>query len=194
MPQKKMATLRYFGRFKGEFGYLRAVVRYDKTRKFIITPLVITKDQLSRLDTTGGIKEAESNADKILHCNLKRYTQYVWHVVKPLLTSGEFDTIPSERLSTAIINYKKAEEAAAQRRCEERAAEEFQRQSEFAKTRGHEIHSISPREFADLNKKLQETLTPEEYAQLWEMPQWKKDYIEERRNEALRAEEGENDE
>lgn len=163
-----MATLRFFGRFKGEFGYLRAVVRYDKTRKFIITPLVITKDQLSRLDTAGGIHDPQNDADIILHNNLKRYAQYVWSVVNPLLAAGEFDTTPSEHLSTAIINFKKAEEAAAQRRCEERAEAEFQRRAAEAKANGHELHRLSPEEFRNLTAKLKATLTPEEYAALWE--------------------------
>ena len=111
MRRKKKPSLRYFARFKGNFGYLRAVINNGSKRKYVLTPLVITAEQLTRLDRSGHINQPQNNADHILEGRLREYTNYIWQTVNPLLASGEFDAMPSEHLTTAILNTKKAEEA-----------------------------------------------------------------------------------
>lgn len=199
MARKKKPTLRYFARFKEDFGYLRAVIRNGSTRKYVLTPLVITADQLARLDTSGHINQPQGDTDYLLEGRLREYTTYIWQTVNPLLESGEFDAMPSEHLTTAILNTKKAEEARREKELEEQAEEEFRRQAEFAKRYGVTLNRHSQAEFAKLQEKLTAELTPEQYAEIWATPQWKKDYIEEQRQAYLNrhkgtgAEEGEPD-
>lgn len=189
MATKKKPTLRYFARFKEDFGYLRAVIRYRNVRKYVLTPLVITAEQLTRLDSAGYINQPQSKADLILDGRLREYTNYIWQTVNPLLASGEFDATPSEYLTTAILNTKKAEEARMERELAEYSEARFKEEAEFAKRAGVTLNRVSPNEFARLQEELKKNLTPEEYAALWEMPQWKKDYIAEQRRKAMEGEE-----
>lgn len=189
MARKKKPTLRYFARFKEDFGYLRAVIRNGSTRKYVLTPLVITAEQLTRLDSAGHINQPQSNADLILEGRLREYTNYIWQTVNPLLASGEFDAMPSEHLTTAILNTKKAEEARRERELAEYSEARFKEEAEFAKQYGVTLNRVSPNEFARLQEELKKKLTPEEYAALWEMPQWKKDYIAEQRRKAMEGKE-----
>lgn len=167
---KKKPTLRYFARFTEDFGYLRAVVRYDTTRKYILTPMVISQDQIKRLDTSGHIHPITNDKDIRIDGQLREFTGYVWQTVKPLIESGEFSTIPSEKLTSAIFRTKEEEETKRYKRLEAKAEEHFQRKAEEAKARGHELHSLSVEEFIKLTKELKERLTPEEYAALWQHP------------------------
>lgn len=189
MATKKKPTLRYFARFKEDFGYLRAVIRYGNVRKYVLTPLVITAEQLTRLDSAGYINQPQSNADLILDGRLREYTNYIWKTVNPLLASGEFDVTPSEYLTTAILNTKKAEEARRERELAEYSEARFKEEAGFAKRSDVTLNRVSPNEFARLQEELKKNLTPEEYAALWEMPQWKKDYIAEQRRKAMEGEE-----
>ena len=116
MPQKAMPSLRYFARFKEDFGYLRAVIRNGYTRKYILTPLVINRDQLSRLNTLGYIDPVQGVEDMRLGGRLREYTAYVWQVVTPLIESGEFDAVPSRQLTNRIFATKKAEDEARSQR------------------------------------------------------------------------------
>lgn len=167
MAKEKKPTLRYFARFKEDFGYLRAVIRYGETRKYILTPMVITKAQLARLDSAGHIR-IESQEDGMLETRLREYTGYIWQTVNPLIASGGFAAMPSELLTTAIINTKKDEEEKRQERVNAMAAATFQRKAEEAKQRDHELHSLTADEFKRLVKELKATLSPEEYKALWE--------------------------
>lgn len=189
MARKKKPTLRYFARFKEDFGYLRAVIRYESTRKYVLTPLVITAEQLTRLDSAGHISQPQSNADHILEGRLSEYTNYIWQTVNPLLASGEFDAMPSTLLTTAILNTKKAEEARRERELAEYSEARFKEEAEFAKQHGVTLNRVSPNEFARLQEELKKKLTPEEYAALWGMPQWGKDYIAEQRRKAMEGKE-----
>lgn len=189
MARKKKPTLRYFARFKEDFGYLRAVIRNGSTRKYVLTPLVITVEQLTRLDSAGHINQPQSNADHILEGRLREYTNYIWQTVNPLLASEEFDAMPSTLLTTAILNTKKAEEARRERELAEYSEAQFQKEAEFAKQYGVTLNRVSPNEFARLQEELKKKLTPEEYAALWEMPQWKRDYIAEQRRKAMEGKE-----
>lgn len=177
--------MRYFARFKEDFGYLRAVIRYESTRKYVLTPLVITAEQLTRLDSAGHINKPQSNADHILEGRLREYTNYIWQTVNPLLASGEFDAMPSTLLTTAILNTKKAEEARRERELAEYSEARFKEETEFAKQYGVTLNRVSPNELARLQEELKKKLTPEEYAALWEMSQWEKDYIAEQRRKAM---------
>lgn len=189
MARKKKPTLRYFARFKEDFGYLRAVIRYESTRKYVLTPLVITAEQLTRLDSAGHINQPQSNADHILEGRLREYTNCIWQTVNPLLASGEFDAMPSTLLTTAILNTKKAEEARRERELAEYSEARFKEEAEFAKQYGVTLNRVSPNELARLQEELKKKLTPEEYAALWGMPQWKKDYIAEQRRKAMEGKE-----
>ena len=129
MSKEKKPTLRYFARFKEDFGYLRAVVRYGTTRKYVLTPMVVTKAQLTRLDSAGYINQPQSKADLILDGRLREYTNYIWQTVNPLLASGEFDAVPSRQLTNRILATKKAEDEARRQRTEARAEATFQRKA-----------------------------------------------------------------
>lgn len=111
MTYKIRPTLRYFARFTGEYGRLRAVVRYSITRKNITTPLIISKAQLSRLDSSGHINDPQSDEDFILLGRLREYTRYIWMTVNPLLDSGEFYDISSDELMARILATRESEEA-----------------------------------------------------------------------------------
>lgn len=99
---KKKPTLHYYARFKEEFGYLHAVIRSGTTRKCITTPLVITAEQLPRLDTSGYISNP-TEGDLLLDGRLHRFTPIVWSVVNPLIANGEFANIPSQTLTAKIL-------------------------------------------------------------------------------------------
>lgn len=167
MVKEKKPTLRYFARFKEDFGYLRAVIRYDGARKYILTPMVVTKAQLQRLESAGHIR-IESGEDVMLETRLREYTTYIWKTVNPLIASGGFAAMPSERLTTAILNTKKGEEEKRQQRVNAVADAEFQRKAKEAAERGHELHRLTVKEFESMVKELKATLTPEEYKALWE--------------------------
>ena len=104
MAAKKKPTLRYFAQFKGNFGYLRAIARNEEIRKSILTPLVINRDQLSRLNTLGYIAPVQGVEDMRLNGRLREYTATAWGVFNELLAAGTFATTPSESISTAIFN------------------------------------------------------------------------------------------
>ena len=129
MSKEKKPTLRYFARFKENFGYLHAVIRYGTTRKYVLTPLVITAEQLTRLDSAGYINQPQSKADLILDGRLREFTAYVWQVVTPLIEAGEFDAVPSGQLTNRILATKKAEDEARSQRTEARAGATFQRKA-----------------------------------------------------------------
>lgn len=104
MPQKAKPSLRYFARFKGNFGYLRATARNREIRKTILTPLVINRDQLSRLNTLGYIDPVQGVEDMRLDGRLREYTATAWEVLNAMLAAGTFATTPAESISTAILN------------------------------------------------------------------------------------------
>lgn len=96
--------MRYFARFKEDFGYLRATARNGEIRKSIVTPLVINRDQLSRLNTLGYIDPVQGEEDMRLDGRLREYTATAWEVFNELLAAGTFATTPAESISTAIFN------------------------------------------------------------------------------------------
>lgn len=102
-----MPSLRYFARFKGNFGYLRATARNGEIRKSILTPLVITREQLTRLNTLGHIDPVQGVEDMRLGNRLREYTATAWEVFKAMLAAGTFATTPAEHISTAILNQHK---------------------------------------------------------------------------------------
>ena len=111
MRQKKWPSLRYFAKFRGDFGYLRAIARNGEIRKSIVTPLVITREQLSRLNSLGHLDPmAPTIEDVRLEGRLREYTATAWEVINTLIASGEFATFPSEKISTAIMQLNKAKE------------------------------------------------------------------------------------
>lgn len=113
MAKLKRPTLRYYARFKEDYGYLRAVIRYKERRKYITTPLIIAKGQLDRLDTSGHIIMM-NREDIVLENHLKEFTAYIWETVTPLIDSGRFADITSAELSAAILDmFKKKRKNAA---------------------------------------------------------------------------------
>lgn len=105
-----MPSLRYFARFRGNFGYLRATARNGEIRKSILTPLVINRDQLSRLNTIGRIDPVQSVEDMRLATRLREYTATAWEVLNALIADGAFATTPAESISTAILDRHKSKE------------------------------------------------------------------------------------
>jgi hypothetical protein len=110
MPQKAMPSLRYFARFKGNFGYLRATARNGEIRKSILTPLVITREQLKRLNTRGYIDPVQGVEDMRLDGRLREYTATAWEVFNALIAAGTFAPTPAEHISTAILNRHKGKQ------------------------------------------------------------------------------------
>ena len=102
MPQDKVPTLRYFTRFRGNYGRVRAVIRKGLTRKTIVSAIIIAKEQLPRLESVGGIYPIKNDADFLLHSRLQNFTALVWRVVKPLMDSGDFGRMPGTAISAAI--------------------------------------------------------------------------------------------
>ena len=112
---KKQATLRYFTQFRLPVGHVRAVVRYGKTRRFITTPIAITKQMLPALnsagyvdfgklprDANGAIPQEIKNRAIMLHGQLRTYTAVVWRVVMPLIEQARFKEIESRKLGDKI--------------------------------------------------------------------------------------------
>lgn len=116
MQQNKVPTLRYFARFRGDYGRVRAVIRKGLTRKTIVSALVIDKEQLQRLESAGGIYPIMNDADFLLHSRLQDFTALVWRVVKPLMDSGDFDRMPGTAIRAAIEREYEATMKASYRR------------------------------------------------------------------------------
>lgn len=159
--------MRYFTRFESAFGYLRAVVRSGGVRKYILTPIVVTKEQLTRFDRSGHI-QIQTQEDAMLETRLRDFTQCVWEVVNPLIASGEFATMRAELLTTAILNHKREVDAQRQAKANAMAEATFQRKAEEAAKKGHTLHTHTPKEFEAIVAKLKKALTPEEWKALWE--------------------------
>lgn len=158
MAKIKRPTLRYYARFKEDYGYLRAVIRYKERRKYITTPLIIAKGQLDRLDTSGHIIMM-NREDIVLENHLKEFTAYIWETVTPLIDSGRFADITSAELSAAILDtFKKKEE---ERRMRNRAVLDI-----INKRQQRITYTIE--QWLELTKKLRSMLPPEELKRLWE--------------------------
>lgn len=160
-------TLRYFARFKGDTGYLRAVVRYDGHRKYLTTPIVITRTQLPRLKSFGRIVHAD-DLDAKLDGQLLRFSDYILQTAKPLIDSGEFAALSGKELGRMVMATKEKEESRHRHRSLEMAEREFGRRAEDALYRGRVLQGIDIALFNDLIKQLKEQLTPEEYREIWE--------------------------
>lgn len=116
MPKNKVPTLRYFARFRGDYGRVHAVIRKGLTRKTIVSAIVIAKEQLPRLESVGGIYPITDDADFLLHSRLQDFTELVWRVVKPLMDSGDFDRMPGTAIRAAIEREYEATMKASYRR------------------------------------------------------------------------------
>lgn len=116
MPQDKVPTLRYFTRFRGDYGRVHAVIRKGLTRKTIVSAINISKEQLPRLESVGGIYPITDDADFLLHSRLQDFTELVWRVVKPLMDSGDFDRMPGTAIRAAIEREYEATMKASYRR------------------------------------------------------------------------------
>lgn len=128
-----MPSLRYFARFKGNFGYLRATARNGEIRKSILTPLVITREQLSRLNTLGHIAPVQGIEDMKLDGRLREYTATAWEVFNAMLAAGTFATTPAEHISTAILERHK-----------EKQRERYKR---LLATSGYDVDKMPPEAF-----------------------------------------------
>lgn len=128
-----MPSLRYFARFKGNFGYLRATARNGEVRKSILTPLVISREQLKRLNTLGYIAPVQGVEDMRLDGRLREYTATAWEVLNAMLAAGTFATTPSESISTAILNRHK-----------EKQKERYKR---MLANSGHDVDKMPPEAF-----------------------------------------------
>lgn len=160
---RKIKSLRYFARFRGDYGYLRAIITYQGQRKYILAPYTITTDQLARLHCSGRIKNPKTDSDLILMGRLRDYTSYVWQVVNPLIASGDYTDISSEELSDRIENAMKEGRERNLKRATDRAEKDFLQRT------GKAISRIEPQDFARIIEDLKKKLTPEEYAALWVM-------------------------
>lgn len=116
MANKIKPRLRYFARFTEDFGYLRAYVRNGKFRKYILTPIVVSRDQVAKLDTAGSMAKMETVDDVRIDARLREYTQIVWQTVTPLIESGAFDAMTGEQLTSAIFRAKKEYDRESTRR------------------------------------------------------------------------------
>ena len=159
-------TLRYFARFSGDFGNLRAVVRYNGKVKYVTTPLVIYRNQLPRLKSFGRIIHT-NDADALLDGRLLRYTSYIMQVAKTLVDNGTFAATSSADFAAMVLATKEKTEGDHARRSEALAEANFKRRAEEAARRGHKLQSIDFEDLKSLIKRLKDTLTPAEYEALW---------------------------
>lgn len=95
-------SVRYYARFRGAQGFLRAVIRYESARKYITTDIPITSSQLTRLDTSGRMERVCTSADKVLSAQLQAFNTAVWSVVAPLLDNGTFAETSSDILDREV--------------------------------------------------------------------------------------------
>lgn len=167
MAKEQKPTLRYFARFKEDFGYLRAVIRYGNVRKYVLTPLVIHRAQLDRLNTAGHIR-IETEEDMMLEARLRQYTACAEPIIAGLISTGEFEAFPSEYLTTAIISAYRGQEQTRYQHQEAMAKATYQQKVAEAAARGSELNCHNLQEFKRLKRELKSTLSPEEYAALWE--------------------------
>ena len=160
-------ALRYFARFSGDFGNLRAVVRYNGKVKYVTTPLVIYRNQLPRLKSFGRIVHTD-DLDAKLDGQLLRFSDYILQTAKPLIDSGKFAALSGKELGRMVMATKEKVESNHRHRSLEMAEREFGRRAEDALYRGRVLQGIDIALFNDLIKQLKEQLTPEEYREIWE--------------------------
>ena len=159
-------ALRYFARFSGDFGNLRAVVRSNGKVKYVTTPLVIYRNQLPRLKSFGRIIHT-NDADALLDGRLLRYTSYIMQVAKTLVDNGTFAATSSADFAAMVLATKEKTEGDHARRSEAMAEATLKRKAEEAARRGHKLQSIDFEDLKSLIKRLKDTLTPAEYEALW---------------------------
>lgn len=101
MTRKIKPSVRYYARIRGPQGYLRAVIRYGASRKYITTDVWITQSQLARLDTSGSLK-VHTQMDKEVNNALHECNAAIWGVVLPLVESGQFAETTSDAIDRAV--------------------------------------------------------------------------------------------
>lgn len=100
---KQALSIRYFGRFRGYVGKLRAVVRYGNARKFVKTPFAIDRERLQRLNSRGYFEQPQE-ADALFLGRLTRFSMSIRAIALPLIGSDTFATTTSEAMSAAVNN------------------------------------------------------------------------------------------
>lgn len=93
--------MRYYARFRGEQGYLRAVLRLGKVRKYITTDICVTSKQLARIESSGEVR-VRTAPDKELSGKLEKCNKAIWGVITPLLEAGAFTSTPSDTLDREV--------------------------------------------------------------------------------------------
>lgn len=114
MPYNARPRLRYFTRFKGDLGYLRACITAGQVRKHITSPIILNRQQAARLDTLGGLKEVKTLEDATKVNQIKRFTAAVW-LTLTRISEGQHKTMPdlseisTSQLANEIVSTYKGE-------------------------------------------------------------------------------------
>lgn len=100
---KSSFNLRYYARFIGDYGRLRAVIRRNGIRKFITTPVLISRQQFENLCSSGEVVTLITSEDFSLQERLNEVTALIREVVTPLIESGSFDSTRSALITRALF-------------------------------------------------------------------------------------------
>lgn len=101
---KPTPRIRYFTRFRGEYGYIYALLRFYKTRKTINTKIIISREQTKRFCSDGSFLPSESRVDdcRELGNTLDSYTRYALKVVREMVANNTFAEIPGKSIPAMI--------------------------------------------------------------------------------------------
>lgn len=101
---KPTPRIRYFTRFRGEYGYIYALLRFYKTRKTINTKIIISREQAKRLCSDGSFLPSESSVDdcRELGNKLDSYTRNALKVVGGMVANNTFAETSGESIPAMI--------------------------------------------------------------------------------------------
>lgn len=100
---KPTPRIRYFTRFRGEYGYIYALLRFYKTRKTINTKIIISREQAKRFCSDGSFLPPTTIDDCELECvTLDKYTRNALKVVGEMVANNTFAETPGESIPAMI--------------------------------------------------------------------------------------------
>lgn len=78
------------------------MIRYDKKRKFVTTPFILTREEAERIDSSGNMEHCRSERDCETIYYIEDYTRAALAVAWRLADSGKFAKTSSPDLSDMI--------------------------------------------------------------------------------------------
>lgn len=108
-------NLRFYARFRTDYGRLRAVINYNKSRKFLTTNIPISREQLSRFDSIGDI-DITNTADMLLRGRIMAFKRHLMAIVEPMVELDTFADVAPLDLAKMIKNRFEEERERCRRR------------------------------------------------------------------------------